>query len=439
MTATVAAPTPAEPALEVPARAKAARFEGFDGLRAIAAFAVVAHHASLPSAAMTTGHFDHQFTELDVGVAIFFLISGYLLYRPFLERMIRDDAEPPVGGYLLRRAARIFPAYWLALTTIILVGHFTHGKVLGFPDAPIRGGVFTYPRYYLLLHVYRNLHEAASALNQAWTLAVEITFYVFLPIFAALMRRISRSKSVATRLWLQMGVLAAMYVASTGFRAWCFYGSGRVHAVGQYWLPANLDLFALGMAVAVVAVGIQVEAWPRRVVTWVERWPALFWAAGIVLFYVAANKVNVGLVPGPTPEQSMYRHAMQGVVALLLLLPVVFRGPRPSIVSRILDWRPLVYCGVVSYGIYLWHQSFLDQAIRSQFKPPFHASMALLLTYAIPVSVVVASISWFVVERRAVRWASRRGSSTRGARADAAPTRPGAPSAATPAPSGRGA
>jgi peptidoglycan/LPS O-acetylase OafA/YrhL len=206
--------------------------------------------------------------------------------------------------------------------------------------------------------------------------------------------------------------------------------------VGQYWLPANLDLFALGMAVAVVSVGIQAGAWPRRLVAPVERWPALFWAAGILLFYVAANKVNVGLVPGPTANQSMYRHAVQGVVALLLLLPVVFRGPRPSIVSRILDWRPLVYCGVVSYGIYLWHQSLLEQAIRSQYKPPFHASMALLLTYAIPLSIVVASISWFVVERPVVRWASRRGSSARATRSEA-PRTPATLS--SPGPAGGGA
>ena len=92
---------------------------------------------------MVNGHFNHQFTQLDVGVAIFFLISGYLLYRPFLARSIRDDAEPRVGGYLLRRVARIFPAYWLALTTIILVGHFTHGKVFGFGAFSIHGGVFT--------------------------------------------------------------------------------------------------------------------------------------------------------------------------------------------------------------------------------------------------------------------------------------------------------
>src|SRR5262249_18054622 len=158
------------------------------------------------------GHFNHQFTQLDAGVAIFFLISGYLLYRPFLERMLRDRPEPPVGGYLLRRAARIYPAYWLALTTIILVGHFTNGKLLGFPSAPIHGGVFTYARYYFLLHIYRDLPEAASALSQAWTLAVEVTFYLCLPIFAAALRRGGRTRSPQARLRLQLVVLAAMYV-----------------------------------------------------------------------------------------------------------------------------------------------------------------------------------------------------------------------------------
>jgi peptidoglycan/LPS O-acetylase OafA/YrhL len=62
---------------------------------------------------------------------------------------------------------------------------------------------------------------------------------------------------------------------------------------------------------------------------------------------------------------------------------------------------------VVSYGIYLWHQSFIEQATKSQLKPEFRASMPLLLSYAIPMSIVVASISWYALERPIVRWAGR--------------------------------
>ncbi len=388
--------------------ANASRFSGFDGLRALAAIAVVFHHASLYSAQMVVGHLNHQFTQLDVGVAVFFLISGFLLYRPFFERMLRDKPEPPVGGYLLRRAARIFPAYWLALTTIILVGHFTHGHYLGFGTYSIHGNVLTYARYYLLVHVYGNLNEARAALSQAWTLAVEITFYLFLPLFAYALRASGRARSAAARVRLQLVVLAAMYVASTGFRVWCFYGTGRVHEVGQYWLPANLDLFALGMGVAVVSVAIQEGVVSPRTVRFVERWPEVFWVAAIALFYVASTHVNVGLVPGPTPAQSMGRHIVQGVVALLMLLPIAFRGRGTSLVARLVDARPLVYCGVVSYGIYLWHQAFIEQASRAQLKPTFHASMPLLVSYGLSLAIVAASISWFVVERPVVNWAGRR-------------------------------
>jgi peptidoglycan/LPS O-acetylase OafA/YrhL len=407
VTATVARPAAGGGDRSAVTRTEPARFAGFDGLRAIAAFAVVVHHASLSSNQMVFGHLNHQFTQLDAGVAIFFLISGYLLYRPFVRRELRDDPEPPVAGYLLRRAARIFPAYWLALGTIILVGHFSHGHYLGF-SAPIRGGVLTYLRYFLLLHVYNNLREAASALSQAWTLAVEISFYVFLPLYAWVLRRMGAARTTTARVWLQFGVLATMFLASTAFRFWCFYGHGRVHQVGQYWLPANLDLFALGMAVAVASVAIEVGVWSRRAVEIVERWPGVFWCAGVALFYVAATRVNVGLVPGPTPAQSIGRHIVQGVVALLLLLPVVFRSDRVTVVSRIVDWRPLVYCGVVSYGIYLWHQTFIEQAVRSQLRPAFHASMPLMLSFAIPMAIVAASISWYVFERPIVGWAARR-------------------------------
>ncbi len=384
------------------------RFDGFDGLRAIAAFAVLFHHVSLQSNQMTFGHFNHQFTQLDTGVAIFFLISGYLLYRPFVDRQLRDRPEPPVGPFLLRRAARIFPAYWLALGSIILIGHFTHGQWLGLQH-PIAGGVWAYVRYFGLVHIYRTFGEASGALSQAWTLAVEITFYVFLPCFAAMLRRIGRRASLQVRVGQQLTVLALMYLASTAFRVWCFYGHiGRLRAIGQYWLPANLDLFALGMALAVVSVAIETEIWSPRIIALVRRWPSLFWTAGIVLFYVGATRINVGLDPGPTQLQSMERHVGQGIVALFLLLPIVFRGSPRSLVMRLVDWKPLAYCGVVSYGIYLWHQSWIAQAVHLQYRPVFHASLPLLVSFGATMSVLTATLSWYGVERPIVQWASRR-------------------------------
>src|SRR3954471_4935232 len=92
-----------------------------DSLRAIAAISVLTVHIALPSGLLDPGYGGRQFFgRLDVGVAIFFLISGFLLYRPFVRARAHGEPRPPTLAYLWRRALRIVPAYWLVLIVIAL-------------------------------------------------------------------------------------------------------------------------------------------------------------------------------------------------------------------------------------------------------------------------------------------------------------------------------
>src|SRR5688572_7606459 len=92
------------------------RFPCFDGLRAIAALSVLVTHVSF----LTYANVEHPlgvfFARMDIGVAFFFLISGFLLYRPFAMAHLTASAGPAVRPFFRRRALRIFPAYWVALT-----------------------------------------------------------------------------------------------------------------------------------------------------------------------------------------------------------------------------------------------------------------------------------------------------------------------------------
>src|SRR5258705_9063723 len=99
-----------------------ARFPHIDSLRAIAAIAVLGTHAAIFGGAdgpgSTSGHYAQR---LEVGVAIFFVISGFLLYRPFAAARAAGAAPPATGAYAWRRGLRIVPAYWLALTVSALI------------------------------------------------------------------------------------------------------------------------------------------------------------------------------------------------------------------------------------------------------------------------------------------------------------------------------
>ncbi len=399
------------PDTETDRRARTAHLAGFDGLRALAAFLVLVHHASFPSARMYTGHFAHQFTQLDIGVAIFFLLSGFLLFRPFVERSLDDTPGPNWRAYAWRRAARIFPAYWLALGTMIVVGKLTHDRLLGLPRYPT--SLAGYLPYFGLVHVYRNLHEATGGINQAWTLAVEITFYVFLPIWAAAMARVCRGRSASDRVSLHLIGLVVLFGAGIAFRAWCSWGSVRVlHEVGEYWLPANLDLFALGMALAVLSVAAARGIGYGFLAARAGRLGLAWWLVACALFWWSATKLPVGITDRPTHLAGIFKQESHGLIAFCLLLPVVFAPTGSWLVHRLLEHRALVFGGTVSYGVYLWHQAWIIQGTRWSYTPPLHTSMPLLVAFALGASTATAAVSWFAVERPVIRWAARR-SSTR--------------------------
>ena len=178
------------------------RFPLVDSLRAIAALSVVGAHAAFPAGIYEDAFLRQFVTRLDVGVTIFFVISGFLLYRPFVKARVLD--EPPVSprAYGWRRFLRIVPAFWVALTVIAYV-QLDHSEIFS------RHGFFT---YYCFGQVYRP--ETVGGIPQAWTLCVEVAFYALLPIWALAARRLpGRSPRELVR-W-QLRALATLGQSST--------------------------------------------------------------------------------------------------------------------------------------------------------------------------------------------------------------------------------
>ena len=120
--------------------------------------------------------------QLQFGVALFFLISGFLLYRPFVAARLRGEPMPFVGAYAWRRFLRIVPAYWVALTATALL---------------LKPEVFDHAvRFYAFGQVY-SFEHALGGLAVAWSLCVEVSFYVTLPLWAMAARRLPGETSAA--------------------------------------------------------------------------------------------------------------------------------------------------------------------------------------------------------------------------------------------------
>jgi len=364
------------------------RFPLLDSVRAIAALSVLVFHASFWSNITLTGSWAAPFlSRLDVGVAIFFVLSGFLLYRPFVRSHLNGTPAPRAVAYGWRRALRILPAYWLALTVIAIV--------IPKPDTFEAGHAVV---YYGFGQIYGDL--VFGGISQAWTLCVEVTFYALLPLWALAMRRLPGT--VRSELW-GLAALAGVGIAWTLVAV--LGASDPDHANTSrmlVWLPAYLDHFALGMALAVLTV-----AEPPRELAAIGRRPWAAWLVAGAAFVVVS--VGIGLSPenrldAPmSAAQALGRHWLYALVAVGVLLPAVVGPQREGAVRGVLGGRWLLYLGVISYGIYLWHNNAMEKVAGEIGRDGTWGDFLVYLAVGFFVAVLAATLSWRLLEKPLLR------------------------------------
>jgi peptidoglycan/LPS O-acetylase OafA/YrhL len=362
------------------------RFPLFDSLRAIAALCVLVTHASFLSGAHWQAWYGQYTARLDVGVTIFFLISGFLLYRPFVSARLRGTPRPGWAEYARRRALRILPAYWVALTVLALT-----------TGLPQMWSAHSWSYYALVQNL--DEHWIFGGLTVAWSLAVEASFYVFLPLFAWLVIRARPRASVRA----EVAVVAGLYLLGWAFRAGARAFEGDVSTV-FVTLPGLLDWFALGMGLAVASVALEGRARMPAAVRLVERRPELSWLVAIALFWFLCTQIGLELTIYQTLDQTQWfiQHLLYSLVALFLLLPAVFGHDRPGGLPRVvLRNRVLAWLGLISYGLFLYHLPLLGEMSALDV---WGSSRMLGITLSgLALAVACAAASYYVVERPLLR------------------------------------
>lgn len=369
------------------------RFPLIDGMRAIAVVAVVVHHVFIFSGLQPVG-FSRLLAHLNIGVTIFFVISGFVLYRPFIGHRNRGPVAPPVGQYAKRRFLRIFPAYWLALTVLtILPG--TTGVV---------GGQWL--SQYALLHTlpFTDGPTCIGAiltcgLAQTWSLVVELTFYAVLPIYALTAERLVRGRAKRTWVSLELGLLGALALASVVVDFGTTPGQASAYVGGT--VLGHVLWFALGMALAVASVAVEGVTPPQAVRT-VLRFPAIPWllAAGLFALLTADLPPTPFLLAKGDQAEAYVGFAF---VAFLLVLPAVFGDDAGGLPRRFLSFPLVKWLGLISYGIFLWHYAVVlrlgSQGSGLGFAP--------LLISTLAISIAAAAASYYLLERRVLRFKHR--------------------------------
>jgi len=384
------APVAAEPLNRVPDAVAPppghARIPLADGLRAIAATSILAFHAASHTGADRDGVWGNLTAMLAVGVPVFFLISGFLLYRPFVAADVLGASEIRTWPYLWRRALRIIPLYWFALTVIFLA-------TASGTDRP--GGFFSgepWWIFYGFLQVY-DPGAYGGGLQQAWTLCIEVTFYLALPLYAIVL---AKQRKRGRGLRFELLLLAGLAVLSLVIREILAASPDTAHLVRT--LPAYFYLFAIGMALALLSVRAQQNP-TSRVLQWVSHRSGYAWLVAGTLYLLTAFVI---LDTGST----LALYVMFGVVAFFVMIPAVFDDSHQGPVRCFLANPFVMWVGLISYGVYLWHPQVIS-ALENAGLAKAGAGFLWQTPFIFAATLVLSGAVYYAIERPFLRLKKR--------------------------------
>lgn len=335
------------------------RLPGIEGLRAVAASAIVVYHCWLYDGGALLGVTTPAATimwNLSLGVTLFFALSGFLLYRPFAAAIARGVELPDVAQYLRNRALRIVPAYWVILLVSALVLGTTHTRN-GAGDLVI-GAVNDAVQLLQAALLVQNYtpDTLGIGVGPAWSLAVELVFYLMLPLLVLATARLARGCGARSR---RVGILLApalalLLVGLSGK----YVASGLHDGTGggwqdnwysvverSFWVQA--DLFSFGMAAAVA----HTEVLDGRL-RLPRHWRGGALAVALLIVVPCAMTLDRGQL------SYLPQNTAVALAAALFVAAVCFpagSGPPPR-PQRLLQVRPLVVAGIGSYSVFLWHE-----------------------------------------------------------------------------------
>jgi len=350
-----------------------------EGMRGLAALLVLGGHAFQAAGFLRTiGIWMAIF-----GVVVFFAISGFLLYRPFLAARTTTSVRQLTPPYLRRRAIRIFPAYWVALTALALWPGLS-GDVLG-------GDWWI---YYGLLQIY-SPDQLATGLVPAWSLCVEVSFYLALPLLAILIGGWGLGSGRRHDLGRALSMLGLLAVLSLAWRTFTLPAPGLFYL--SQTLLGTMSWFCVGMLLAVVqAARPGLPSGLRGVLSS----PAACWPLAAVLFALlpllwplsVGNATHLDRVP------ILLGTVVCALAAGLLLGPAVF-GDDKRLVRLPLANRAAIFLGTISYGIYLWHWPLVGWLSTQQIVIDSASRVLVLGGLVLGASIALGTASWFLIEK----------------------------------------
>jgi len=327
-----------------------------DGLRAVAVLLVLAYHIGTRFA---KGGF--------IGVDIFFVISGYLISKILLKELEQDRFS--IAAFYVRRVRRIAPALVAVLVVTTLFAYFTllPSELKEFSWSLI-AAVFSVSNFFFWSQAgYFDALASSKPLLHTWSLAVEEQFYLFFPLLLAFVFRRNRK-------WV-MPMVVALAASSFLFSLWAvkFYPN-----LAFYWpLPRIWELMC-GTCLAIGAVPSIRSPLGRN-------------AASLLGFSLIVYSGTLYTVATPFPGFA----ALAPCLGTALIIAAGTHGT--TLVNRLLSLRPVVFLGLISYSLYLWHWPVI--VFNSLGVGTEGLSLNVRKVLIATVSIVLGTLSWRFVER----------------------------------------
>jgi peptidoglycan/LPS O-acetylase OafA/YrhL len=387
------------------------RFPCFDAIRFIGMTMILVMHAGFATRPWVRAHLPDWVQAIlqrfDVGLAIFFTISGFLLFRPFIARLLAGKPQMKTRTFLRRRAVRVFPGYWFALTFCVVF----LGQLLG--------GVKQAFLYYSLLFPFASTNialgggpgqEGNYGIPQAWSLTTEWGLYLLLPLVALLLVRLGAKKRPEVQVRDALRICVALYAAGQLFRIYVLVAEPSWARVGLTWTPNWLDFFAIGMATATFSAAHEAGIRLPSLLRYLGDHPVVSWSiAGLVgLSFATFSPPDT---PGAYGAEYGVRWLLFGVFALFFLAPAMFGDQTEGRLRRILASKPLVMLGTVSLGVYLFHLAVMTN-VQEWLAPAgtssaFYGSLPAVFSLTFVGAVALAFLSYYLVERPFLRLKDR--------------------------------
>ena len=330
-------------------------------MRAISALLVLLFHSNI-------------FSFGWAGVEVFFVLSGFLITRILIDSAQEEcRLTDYLGRFYWRRSLRIFPLYY-AVLLVIFVWILLHGRALD--GADITRATYTY-NWYRASHQYSDPSPGSS---HFWSLASEEQFYLLWPLLVYFLVR---------RGWLRNFVIALVICGSAiRFIAWWILPADHVR-----WIVYHAGVFQVGPLATGAAIACGVA--PRVGRAWI-------WAAGFALAALTFGAVMNGpgssfgfMSPAEVPHYAwLWSYTAIDLISAALVMACI----QEEWVVRVLDWRPLMRLGRVSYGFYVFHTYIMFAVILVAHR------LSLGNRYSVPVSIL---LTWFAAEISFVYFESR--------------------------------